>query len=82
MIYINNAEWEEIFLQLSVFNRTGRINSALLSVSLLPRIVVSDGSVLELLAHDLDLLVVVLTVFPLLDVVDAVAVGALQLLHG
>ena len=24
MIYINNAEWEEIFLQLSVFNRTGR----------------------------------------------------------
>ena len=30
MIYINNAEWEEIFLQLSVFNRTGRnISSAI-----------------------------------------------------
>ena len=49
---------------------------------LFPRIVVGDGAVLELLAHDLYFLVVLLTVFPLLDVVDAVAVGALDLLHG
>ena len=49
---------------------------------LLPRIVIADGTVLEFLAHDLDLLVMLLTIFPLLNVVDAVAVGALQLLHG
>jgi len=35
---------------------------------LFPRIVVGDGAVLELLTYDLNLLVVLLTVFPLLDV--------------
>ena len=49
---------------------------------LFPRIVVTDRTVLKLLTYDLDFLVVLLTVFPLLDVVDAVAVGALYLLHG
>jgi hypothetical protein len=49
---------------------------------LLPRIFVADRTVLEFLTYDFDLLVVLLTVFPLLDVVDTVAVGALDLLHG
>ena len=35
---------------------------------LFPRIVVTDGAVLELLTYDLNLLVVLLTVFPLLAV--------------
>ena len=41
-----------------------------------------DRTVLEFLAHDLNLLEVLLAVLPLLDVVDAVAVGTFQLLHG
>ena len=48
---------------------------------LFPRILVSNGTVLELLANNLHLLEVLLTVFPLLLVVDAVATCALQLLH-
>jgi hypothetical protein len=49
---------------------------------LLPGIIITDGTVLELLAHNLDLLVMLLTVLPLLDIVDTVAVGAFELLHG
>ena len=49
---------------------------------LLPRIVESYWSVFELLAYDLNLLEVLLAVFPLLYVVDTVAVSALELLHG
>ncbi len=51
-------------------------------MKLLPRIIVAYGAVLELLAYDLDLLVMLLTIFPLLNIVDAIGVGALQLLHG
>ncbi len=52
------------------------------SSRLLPRIVEGDGTVLEFLAYDLDLLEMLLAVFPLLNIVDAVAVGTLELLHG
>ena len=49
---------------------------------LLPRIVETNRSVLELLAYDLDFLEVLLAILPLLYVVDTVAVSALELLHG
>ena len=51
-------------------------------MKLLPRIIVAYGAVLELLAYDLDLLEVLLSILPLLYVVDTVAVSALELLHG
>ena len=49
---------------------------------LLPRILVTYGTVLELLTAEQDLLVVLLTVCPVLLVVRAVASGTLQALHG
>ena len=48
---------------------------------LLPRIVVGNGAILKFLTYDFNLFVVLLAILPLLNVVDAVAVGALQLLH-
>ena len=49
---------------------------------LLPRVVESNRTVLEFLTYNLDLLIVLLAIFPLLYVVDTVAVSALELLHG
>ena len=48
---------------------------------LLPGVVEGHGAVLQLLAHDLHLLVVLLAIGPVLLVVDAVAGCALELLH-
>ena len=50
-------------------------------VHLLPGILKSDGAVLELLTYDLDVLVVLLAVCPVLLVLHTVAACALQLLH-
>ena len=56
---------------------------ALLSLThLLPRILVSDGAVLELLAAEEDVLIVLFAVCPVLLVVYAVATCTLQGLHG
>ncbi len=60
-----------------------RINSALLSLThLLPRILVANWAVLELLAAEGDLLEVLLAVCPVLLVVYTVATCTFQLLHG
>ena len=60
-----------------------RINSALLSLThLLPRILVANWAVLELLAAEGDLLEVLLAVCPILLVVYTVATCTFQLLHG
>ena len=60
-----------------------RINSALLSLThLLPRILVGYGAVLELLAAEGYLLVVLLAVCPILLEVYAVAACTLDGLHG
>ena len=67
---------------LSVVNRFNSLLTYLmLRIHLLPRILEGYGTILELLAYDLDVLLVLLTVCPVLLVLHAVATCALQLLH-
>ena len=53
----------------------------MLRIELAPGILEGDGAVLELLAYDLDVLVVLFAVSPVLLVLHTVASCALQLLH-
>ena len=61
---------------------TTAVSDSIILILLLPGVLVADRTVLELLAAEQDLLVVLLTVCPVLLIVRAVASGTLQALHG